>query len=183
MIVLDSAAIASKASARALGAGPRQAGPDADTLVTLHPGDVACAGRGTRFVTLLGSCVSILLSDPARTIGAMCHFVTVSPAQTHAGKPAQTTQSAEALAAMFTSLRMRGIDPLRCEAWVIGGGNMFPGLVAGQDHIGASNSAWAVRELERLRIPIVASHVGGNMYRKVLWTIGAWAPAVIATGV
>lgn len=48
--------------------------------LTLHPGDVACVDRGERLDTLLGSCVAILLTDPQRSVGAMCHVV-------HAGAP------------------------------------------------------------------------------------------------
>jgi chemotaxis protein CheD len=44
-------------------------------IYTLHPGDVACGERGDRLETLLGSCVAIILTDPRRTIGAMCHIV------------------------------------------------------------------------------------------------------------
>lgn len=47
---------------------------------TLHPGDVVCAERGDRLETLLGSCVAIVLTDPRRTIGAMCHIVHCSRA-------------------------------------------------------------------------------------------------------
>ena len=50
--------------------------PVPGALVTvLHPGDVACVLRGNRLETLLGSCVAILLTDPRRTLGAMCHVV------------------------------------------------------------------------------------------------------------
>ncbi|MEI7447926.1 MAG: hypothetical protein WCK28_23765, partial [Burkholderiales bacterium] len=56
---------------------PRREPPAASCLV-LHPGDVACVDRGARLATLLGSCVSILLADPRRSIGAMCHYVHVA---------------------------------------------------------------------------------------------------------
>ena len=52
----------------------------AGTLHVLHPGDVACGERGERFETLLGSCVAIVLTDPRRTVGAMCHIVHAMPA-------------------------------------------------------------------------------------------------------
>ena len=42
---------------------------------TLHPGDLAFATRGERLDTLLGSCVAIVLTDPRRTVGVMCHIV------------------------------------------------------------------------------------------------------------
>ena len=43
----------------------------------LMPGDVAIGQAGDQFKTLLGSCVSVVLTDPRRTVGAMCHIVHV----------------------------------------------------------------------------------------------------------
>ena len=39
--------------------------------ITLHPGEVALGERGDTLSTLLGSCVSIILTDPRRTVGVM----------------------------------------------------------------------------------------------------------------
>ena len=55
--------------------------PPVGLVHVLHPGDVACGERGERFETLLGSCVAIVLTDPRRTIGAMCHIVHAMPAR------------------------------------------------------------------------------------------------------
>ena len=52
---------------------------------TLHPGDLAFATRGERLDTLLGSCVAIVLTDPRRTVGVMCHIVHARPAQRAVG--------------------------------------------------------------------------------------------------
>ena len=65
----------------------------------LHPGDVACADRGERLETLLGSCVAIVLTDPRRTIGAMCHIVHAS--RPVAGMPDTTAYADRALATLY----------------------------------------------------------------------------------
>jgi fibro-slime domain-containing protein len=57
-----------------------------------------------------------------------------------------TARAAEAFAKMSAALRARGVEPLRCDAWVYGGGNMFPGLF-GQGHVGADNVDWALAAL------------------------------------
>lgn len=146
--------------------------------LTLHPGDVACVSRGDRLETLLGSCVAILLTDPRRTVGAMCHIV-------HAGTPTQTAARATAygdaaLARMALLLRERGIDPQQCLAWVYGGGNMFtaPGAAPPIMDVGAANFEWALGALHRARIQVMGVALGGHAYRKLRWTVGPQAPEV-----
>ena len=76
---------------------------------TLHPGDVVCGERGDRLETLLGSCVAIILTDPRRTLGAMCHIVHASPGS--GVRTGSTAHAANALAAMYRELRQHGINP------------------------------------------------------------------------
>ena len=144
---------------------------------TLHPGDVACADQGERLETLLGSCVAVVLTDPRRTIGVMCHIV-------HQGAPTGATKRTSAYAevafeAMFAMLLARGIIPALCEAYVYGGGNMFPDLVKSW-HVGDTNARWALDTLIDLGIPVLFHDVGGNTYRRLSWTVGTAVPQVIA---
>ena len=72
----------------------------------LHPGDVVCGVRGDRLETLLGSCVAVILTDPRRTVGTMCHIV-------HVGRPnhanlGNTAYGEVAMQAMFDRL---GLTP------------------------------------------------------------------------
>jgi chemotaxis protein CheD len=150
------------------------------TTYTLHPGDVACASRGERLETLLGSCVAIVLTDPRRTIGAMCHIVHASQAATEA---AETGAYAHvALASMYAHLQARGIAPRLCEAYVYGGGNMFPTLVR-DGHVGDANARWALDALAADGIRVLLHDVGGNTYRRLSWTVGPDAPHVTAVPV
>lgn len=147
--------------------------------LTLHPGDVACVDRGERLDTLLGSCVAILLTDPQRSVGAMCHVV-------HAGAPQglptrDTAYGDAALAEMIRLLRLRGIDQQQCLAWVYGGGNMFParfGQTAADGHVGAANFEWALGALHQAGIRVLGVALGGHAYRKLRWTVGPEAPEV-----
>jgi chemotaxis protein CheD len=142
---------------------------------TLHPGDVACGERGDTLETLLGSCVAIVLTDPRRTLGAMCHVVHSSQAPASALN--STAYAEPALSAMYRLLQGRGIVPSLCEAYVYGGGNMFPDLV-GDRHVGSSNARWALNALARDRIRVIHHDLGGCGYRRVSWTIGPGAPVV-----
>lgn len=139
------------------------------------PGDVALAFAQDQLKTLLGSCVSVILTDPKRTVAAMCHIV-------HVGKPGaaskrNTAYGVYAMEDMFAQLRGVGVTPKLCEAYVFGGGNMFPHLFM-QRHVGSSNIEWVLNYLHQCGIKVVDTCLGGNGYRRVSWTVGPTAPLV-----
>jgi chemotaxis protein CheD len=141
----------------------------------LMPGDVALAEKGEQLKTLLGSCVSVILTDPRRTVAAMSHIV-------HVGVPgsaqqANTAFGSVAMQHMFGMLRAKGINPAMCEAYVFGGGNMFPHIFNAKN-VGASNAAWVMDFLHAQGIAVVDQAVGGNGYRKISWVVGAQEPLV-----
>ena len=145
---------------------------------TLHPGDVALGLRGDRLETLLGSCVAIILTDPRRTLGAMCHIVHASPAGD--GQADNTAYAANALDAMYQALMAHGINPHLCQAYVYGGGNMFPSMVRSHRHVGQANADWVLAALAEDGIPVIGHDLGGQSYRRVRWTVGNDVPAVTA---
>jgi chemotaxis protein CheD len=143
--------------------------------VELMPGDVAIGLAGDQLKTLLGSCVSVILTDPRRTVAAMCHIV-------HAGQPkvanaGNTAYAIVAMGDMFDRLTTVGVIPTRCEAYVFGGGNMFPALFAKQ-HVGDNNVEWVLDYLHGQGIPVVDHCLGGAGYRKISWTVGPTEPLV-----
>ena len=142
----------------------------AGTVHVLHPGDVVCADRGDRLETLLGSCVAIVLTDPRRTVGAMCHIVNAGLARQ--ARQGDTAYAGYAMQAMFARLRAVGITPHLCHAYVSGGGNMFPALFNAQ-HVGAANVRWVLDFLQQQRIEVQAESVGDPCYRKIGWTVGS----------
>ena len=146
-------------------------------LYNLHPGDVVCAGRGDRLQTLLGSCVAVVLTDPRRTTGVMCHYVHSNPGV--AGACHSSAHADVALEEMHALLRSRGINPMLCEAYAFGGGNMFPNLMR-TPHVGEGNSRWVVDALTRVGVKLLAHDFGGNTYRRLSWTVGPSAPEVTA---
>ena len=153
----------------------------AGTIVhTLHPGDLAFATRGERLDTLLGSCVAIVLTDPRRTVGVMCHIVHARPAPSNAARSAAYADVA--LAGMYRLLRDNAIAPRLCEAYVYGGGNMFPDLVQSSS-VGDDNATWVFDALAADGIPVLAHDVGGAVYRRLRWTVGSGAPQVTAVQV
>jgi chemotaxis protein CheD len=146
----------------------------------LHPGDVVCGDSGDRLETLLGSCVSIILTDPRRSIGIMCHIVHARPAPQAA--QANTAFADVALDTMYGMLQGRGITPALCEAYVYGGGDMFPELIQ-PSRVGEANARWALDALAEDGVRLLFQDVGGRSYRRLSWTIGHDAPQVIAVPV
>jgi chemotaxis protein CheD len=145
------------------------------TAVELMPGQVVLGLAGDQLKTLLGSCVSVILTDPRRTVAAMCHIV-------HVGVPnvANENNTAFGIVAMedmFARLMSVGIPATRCEAYVFGGGNMFPQF-SGTRHVGASNAEWVLDFLHDHGIAVMDNCLGGNGYRKVSWTVGPTEPLV-----
>ena len=146
-------------------------------VIELMPGHVALGRSGDQLKTLLGSCVSVILTDPRRTVGAMCHIV-------HVGRPNaanlhNTAFGEVAMQDMFDRLIGIGIVPTRCRAYVYGGGNMFPQMVT-STHVGLNNANWVLDYLEHYGIAVLDESLGGNGYRKVSWTVGHEFPVVEA---
>jgi chemotaxis protein CheD len=146
----------------------------------LHPGDLVRAGRGDRLETLLGSCVAIILTDPRRTLGIMCHIVHARPAPPSA--PGNCAFADVALDTMHGLLRGRGINPALCEAYVYGGGDMFPGLLQ-TARVGEANARWVMRALAADGIRVLSHDLGGHSYRRLAWTIGTGTPQVTSVAV
>jgi len=149
--------------------------PISAPAVELMPGDVALAQRGDQLRTLLGSCVSVILTDSRRTVAAMNHIV-------HVGAPnainrRNTAFGQPSMADMYAKLRSVGITPTMCQAYVYGGGNMFPHLKQ-ERHVGSNNAHWVLDFLENEGIHIIDHSLGGSGYRKVSWTVGQQDPVV-----
>ena len=161
-------------------AGCARAMRDGAPLHTLHPGDVRVVDRGERLETLLGSCVAIVMTDPRRTVGAMCHVVHSRPAIAEVRETAAWGEMA--LRTMYGGLLARGIVPALCEAWVYGGGHMFPERFSGP-HVGQYNAQWALDTLQAEGIRVIDADLGGAHYRKLAWSVGAQPPQVVCVPV
>jgi chemotaxis protein CheD len=144
-------------------------------VLELMPGDLAIGESGDQFKTLLGSCVSVILCDPRRTLATMCHIVFTG--QPTLEQNANTSYGLVAMNRMFALLRSRGVNPLMCQAYVFGGGNMFPHIFS-LKHVGLSNAQWVLDFLSDNSIEVVDHCLGGSGYRKVSWTVGSGEPVV-----
>ncbi len=83
---------------------------------------------------------------------------------------------------MYGLLRARGFTPAYCEAYVYGGGNMFPGVFM-QTHVGEHNACWALHALEQDGVRVLFHDLGGSSYRRLSWEVGDGAPHIVAVAV
>ena len=115
----------------------------------------------------LGSCVAILLYDPAVRIGGLAH--TLLPDESMArdrSNPAKFPASAVAL--LLAEMTRLGADAKRMRAKLVGGASMFASLLpAGNINIGDRNVIAARRVLANHGVPIVAEDVGSDHGRSV----------------
>jgi chemotaxis protein CheD len=149
----------------------------AERVITLHPGDVVLGTRGDRLQTLLGSCVAIVLTDPHRTVGVMCHIV-----HSRSADEASSSSCAygdAAIRRMVSLLQSHGIRASLCDAYVYGGGNMFPQLVTNAT-VGDRNADWCLDALSDMGVRVLSVDVGGPVYRHLSWTVGRGEPHAVA---
>ena len=127
------------------------------------------AQRGDHvLVTLgLGSCVAIMLHDPAVGAGAMAHVLLPSRSLARdATNPAKFPDSAVPF--LIDRLRALGADPRRLVAKLAGGASMFAQLMTpGSLQMGERNIAAARNALREAAIPVAGAAVGGTAGRSV----------------
>lgn len=148
---------------------------------TLHPGDVARGTAGDRLETLLGSCVAVILTDPRRTVGVMCHIVHTGAMSNRL--PKTSAHADVAFQTMHRLLLEFGITPSLCEAYVYGGGNMFPSQPNAPVDVGRDNARWVIDTLAETGIQVLYQDVGGTAYRRLSWMVSPDAPSVTSVQV
>jgi chemotaxis protein CheD len=146
----------------------------------LHPGDIACGCQGDLLETLLGSCVAVVLTDRARTFGAMCHIVHGRQSLLRDVHP--TAAADPALDALYGLVARRGLTPRLCQAFVYGGGNMFPHIIA-SPNVGEENVRYVLSRLAADGVHVAVQDVCGTVYRRVRWQVGQGLPDVTAVAV
>lgn len=134
----------------------------------IAPGELYASKRNIVIVTVLGSCVSACLRDPVAGMGGMNHFMLPDRgdnAESLLSEPAR--YGAHAMEMLINNLLSMGADRKRLVAKVFGAGRVLPGMT----DVGARNAQFALQYLERERIPISASDVGGSFARKVYFFV------------
>lgn len=151
------------------------------TLVRM--GELAVAsGQGTLVALGLGSCVAVILHDPAAKVGCLAHVLLPSESLSRdRSNPARTADTAIPLAT--ARIRAQGAEPSRIVARLVGGASMFAELLmAGAIHIGERNVTACRKGLRDIGIRVVAEAVGGQTGRSVWFDVGRGTVRVRTAG-
>ncbi len=124
---------------------------------------------GTMMTLALGSCLGIVLYDPATRIGALAHAM--HPRRARVKNNANRAKFVDSvLPILLDGMARRGARRERVVAKIFGGARMFESYAgsAGVMQIGDENVAAAREELASMGIPIVAECVGGKSGRTIV---------------
>lgn len=130
--------------------------------------DLKAASGDSVLITLgLGSCIAIMLHDPAASVGGMAHILLPSRSLSRGGDhPGRFPQTA--IPVLLQQMTALGADPRRLVARLVGGASMFANLVpAGSIQMGDRNVIASREVLNQHAIPITAESVGGQQGRSV----------------
>ncbi len=140
--------------------------------VYVPPGGFSVARTPTAVSTILGSCVSVCLWDPAAGIGGLNHFLLPYWAE---GGGASWRYGNAAIEGLIDAVVASGAREAHLQAKIFGGARVlaaFSGEGGGAGkagHLGGRNVEVAQQTLLRRAIPIVAEAVGGERGRKLIF--------------
>lgn len=129
------------------------------------------ADDGVLSTIALGSCVAIVLYDPAARVGGLAHVLLPAPeARKNGDNPARYPETA--LPVLLARMTALGADPARVTARLVGGASMFASLLPpGSATIGGRNVDATRDALARAGIPVVAEDVGQEHGRSVYFSL------------
>lgn len=142
----------------------------ADLLVRVA--DLNIGGEGDTLLTIgLGSCVAIVLHDPAVRVGGMAHILLPAPGLSRRqDNPAKCPQTA--VPALLERMAQRGASPRRITARIAGGASMFAALAPlGTVQMGERNVVAARETLRTVGLPLVGEDVGADYGRTVRFSV------------
>ena len=150
----------------------------------LLPGDFtarkAGPGNNAMMMTVLGSCVSVCLTDKDKRIAGLNHFmlpgaISKSDLDTKVVNPLNSSAryGANAMELLINNLLELGAERGRLHAWVFGGAKVLKGV----SDIGQTNINFALTYLKREKIRISAQDTGGTLARKLYLDPSVCIPA------
>lgn len=165
--------------------------PRKQSDVFLKPGEYFVGDASHCIRTVLGSCVSVTLWDPARRVGAMSHFLlatrgNAAPSNTFSqGTDLDAKYGDEALQLMLQELSRKNVVATACQAKIFGGGDMFP-VKTGSSAIavGRRNGEAARSLLMAHGIQVISESLFGAGHRQIAFDVASgyvWARQVKPT--
>jgi chemotaxis protein CheD len=151
-------------------------------MVKVFPGEYYVTGRSDEvLLTVLGSCVSACIRDPAAGVGGMNHFMLPQHKSGAWGGDLKSTRFGNfAMEKLINELVKAGCARERMEIKLFGGGNVTDTSNA----IGTDNSEFVLRYLEAEGLPYAAKDLGGILPRRIHYypTTGRVTRKLLGTG-
>ncbi|GAJ26335.1 chemotaxis protein CheD [Liquorilactobacillus sucicola DSM 21376 = JCM 15457] len=132
--------------------------------------DYKIAHAPSKLITVgLGSCIGTIIYDEHTQIGGLSHIM-LPDSRPFAKKQALNTAKFADLALPEMVDKLKQDSPrARFKAKIVGGANMFGFKTTSKTgNIGQRNIAAVEEMLQKLGIPLIASHVGGNSGRTMI---------------
>lgn len=141
--------------------------------IVLAPGEYWACKEDIVLYTVLGSCVSVCLKDSVVGVAGMNHFMLPVPGRSENREPSTFNSDSgrfgiHAMELLINKMLALGAQRSRFSAKVFGGGHVLP-VGQSSDRVPVSNINFALEFLEAESIPILATDVGGNQGRKVVF--------------
>jgi chemotaxis protein CheD len=148
-----------------------QADPNAPSAVYLHPGQMHVATAPCAIKTLLGSCVAVCVWDTQAHVGGAVHYLLPRGRE---GRSETGRYGNLAIPALIRAVCALGGNMLSLKAKVFGGAKVLAGLATSPGaSLGESNIAMAREVLGAQNVPVIASDLGGDRGRRVLFHVEA----------
>jgi chemotaxis protein CheD len=132
--------------------------------IYLHAGELVVTTRPSALTTVLGSCVSVCLWDPASGVGGMNHYQLAL----HVDRERSRRFGSVAIPELIESVILAGARQATLQAKVFGGAAQFGASTRGKS-LGTANAELAVQLLAEARIPVLGGDVGGQRGRKLIF--------------
>ena len=134
--------------------------------VKILPGQYHAASGPVGMSTVLGSCISTCLWDPALRIGGMNHFMLPGDNGTAASPVTKSARfGVYAMELLINDMLKLGAERRRLVAKVFGGGRLLRGF--GTLDVGGRNCAFVLEFLKTEGIPVLAQDLLDNYPRKI----------------
>ena len=136
--------------------------------VFLYQGHLYVSKEKTNVITILGSCVSVCLCDREKEIGGINHYML--PRYNAKNKNQALQYGDIAIKKLLEKMMNNGSSLEKIKAKVFGGGYVIGD--PNKDNffnVGRQNIEIAFKILKKLKIPVIASDVGGYAGRKLVF--------------
>ncbi|MGI9474906.1 MAG: chemotaxis protein CheD [Rubripirellula sp.] len=130
--------------------------------VSIRMGEMSVDRQGQPLRTLLGSCVGLALHDRRQQIGGLAHIV-LPRSRGKVDRPGKFVDTA--IPELIERMRKLAEEELRLTAKFAGGAKMF--ATSATEAIGDQNVESCKSFLRELKIPVLATHCGGEQGRRM----------------